>query len=493
MTPQILDLLEEVSMRTQLTFRHAPQLGAAALLLILSAPQSAFSQDWDNDNANQDWDDPVNWAGDAFPAGNAVVNNVTPVGVDHPIVSATPSFTPVDIFVGTGAGNEGRLDQTSGTLSTGAGNWMFVGHEGGVGTYNLNGDGSLNAAAMNIGAWGGNGATGEVNVNTTGVVELNGGGGRPFGFGDASLLVGENNGTGTLNLDAGTINSLFTSRFGHGNSIGNLNITGGALNTAGELMLASTGDGIANVAQSGGTNTSTGFFVVGRNGAGVYNMSGGAVNAATDFGFAVLGSFGGASGELNLSGGDFNTGDADTNAALLVGEGGIGTVNHSGGSMNVTENLLVGVLDSGVGAYNLIGSGAVTSVAGDLLVGLDGAGVDTLALGTLGFTADATGVSVLNIGGDVNLSSPDGDFLTVDLSAYVGPPQDLLLIDGLTSQGEFTGLSQGTVVPTGGGGFYAIDYSVAGDVWLRLVPEPASLLMAVLASCAFCIQRRKQH
>lgn len=418
-------------------------MAVAVAALITAAASTAHAQTWVGDTS-QDYNDATNWEGDAFPAGINASINVDTAGA-FPILDATPTFTPVDIFVGSGNGNAGRLDQTSGTLSTGAGNWMFVGQEGGTGTYNLGGDGSLTAGALNIGAWGGNGANGTVNVDTTGTVTLDSGAGRPFGFGDASLLVGENAGTGTLNLDNGTINSAFTTRFGHGNSTGNLNMTGGALNTTGELMIASTGDGIATVEHSGGTNSTTTFFSIGRNGTGTYNLSGtGIVNAATDSGNAVVGNFAGATGELNITGGTFNVGDADTASNFLIGENGTATV-------------------------NIIGNNANVSVMGNLLLGLDAAGGDTGAVGTLNFVADASGFTPFTVGGSVNLSSPDGDFLTVDISSYTGAFSNITLIDGVTNAGEFTGLFQGDSVGTDfNGNEYFIDYGTIseGDIIL---------------------------
>ena len=88
---------------------------------------------------NQDWNTASNWStSPANPSGNVTVNTATG---NYPVVSANPTFTPVDIIVG-GGGGTGQLDQTAGTLATGAGNWMSIGSAAGSeGAYNLGGSG----------------------------------------------------------------------------------------------------------------------------------------------------------------------------------------------------------------------------------------------------------------------------------------------------------------------------------------------------------------
>ena len=58
----------------------------------------------------------------------------------YPAVTVSPTATPRDFFVGNAQvtpGAAGRVDQSAGTVSTGGGNWAFVGTRGGTGTYNL--------------------------------------------------------------------------------------------------------------------------------------------------------------------------------------------------------------------------------------------------------------------------------------------------------------------------------------------------------------------
>ena len=479
---------------------------AAIALATVSVPV-ALGQDWVGDTS-QDFNTASNWSGDAFPAGINTFINVDASG-NYPVLSADAAFVPNDLFIGSGQGGRtgnGQLDHNAGTLSTGTNTWMFVGNDGQNGTYNMSGSSSLSAGTLNVGAWTAPGATGVVNVDTTGTLDLYSQEARG-GFGRSPLLIGENGATGTFNLTNGTVLSRGNTIIGAGSpdgvaANGTLNMTGGTLTLTdesdagdadgifGELRI---GDGGATgaVNQSAGTVTTSSWMAIGRSGTGTYNLSGGTVNASQDTGFLTVGSFGDGTGTFNITGGTYNAGSGASASAIsaIVGESGAGTVNLSGGSFNATANVHFGANDGAAGVFNVIGSDATADFGGDLLIGLNGDGVDTTALGTLSFTADADGVSTVNVAGEVNLSSADGDFLIVDLTSYTGPYADILLVDGSSVSGEFTGLVQGSVVPTGGTDVYTIDYT-GGDVYLRAVPEPASLGLIGLAGLALVRRRR---
>jgi fibronectin-binding autotransporter adhesin len=374
---------------------------------------------------NQDWNTLTNW--DADPnAANDFVNIA--VG-NFPIITANPTFTPIDIFIGTG-GNTGRLDHRAGTLATGDGNWMFVGQGGtSVGTYNLadtSGSGgtltgfALGSGSLNVGGATDNGrltlgdggtSLGTINMNTSGTLNAN--------LAGLGLLVGTNGGDGVINLDNGTINTS-VAWFGDNNagSTGTLNMSGGTLTSTGDLqfgrgggtgVLAMTGgtisvggemqisrDGPATATQSGGTVSSSSFFVIGRSGTGTYNLSGGTVNASTTSGFTVMGSFAGANGTLNVSGtGTFNS----PTGGMVIGESGTGTLTVSGGGVvNIgTQGYQLGANASGVGTINLNGG---TLQGGSVF---EGAGTGTFNFngGTLQATAASptfmTGLTAANV------------------------------------------------------------------------------------------------
>ena len=352
---------------------------------------SATAANWTG-ATNQDWNTLTNW--DADPNGvNDTVNVATG---NFPIITATPTFTPIDLFIGSGTGNTGRVDQTAGLLSTGAGNWMWAGESGGTGTYNLSGTGSLTAGALNVGAWGSPGATGTVNMNTSGTMTLTAGS-RPFGIGDASLLVGENGSTGTFNLQNGTVNADLSAVFSAGTgSSATLTISGGSFNTTGEFQFGRSST--ATGTQSGGTNSSTSYFVIGRDsgGIGTYNLSGGTVNAATTSGYAVMGSASGSQGTLNVSGtGTFNS----STGGMVVGESGTGILTVSGGGVvNIgTQGYQLGANASGVGTINLNGG---TLQGGSVFKGA-GTGTFNFNGGTLQANATSatfmTGLTAANV------------------------------------------------------------------------------------------------
>src|SRR5688572_1675350 len=112
-------------------------LGMAISPLLVSSAQAQVSSDWTGATST-DWNDPTNWSNGfpngAFPSGIATVNTSTG---NIATITADSAFTPSDINIGIGAGNTGRVDHRAGQLNGGAGNWAFIGVNGGTGTYNL--------------------------------------------------------------------------------------------------------------------------------------------------------------------------------------------------------------------------------------------------------------------------------------------------------------------------------------------------------------------
>jgi autotransporter-associated beta strand protein/T5SS/PEP-CTERM-associated repeat protein len=361
---------------------------------------------------SQDWNDAGNWDNgvplDAANNVSAIINTATG---NFPIYSSGTTQTDWDVFIGNGAGNSGRLDQSAGTLSVGNNNWLFVGASGGNGTYNQTGDANLNAGAINVGAWGSPGATGTFDMNSTGIINAQAGQ-RGGSVGDASVLVGENGSSGTLNVRNGTVNALASAQFGvGGGSVGNLNVSGGTFNVTGNLQMGRGGSGTSLVTggtisvtsefwvgqttayqldQSAGVVSSASWMAIGReNGSnGTYNLSGGTVNAATASGFAVIGSFGGSTGALNVSGsGTFN---AANNSQILVGEGGTGSLTVSGTGLvtvnHATEGLRLGAGATGNGTVNLNGG----TIQASLVTKGPGSGTFNFNGGTLKATTAST-------------------------------------------------------------------------------------------------------
>ncbi len=336
-------------------------LGVSCRISIGSAmliPAAQAADTWVGGAAGspQDWNAPANWGG-AFPAGtNAFVNTAT-AGL-FPIISATPtSGTPVDLFVGNGAGVTGRLDHTAGTAGTGNGNWMWAGAAGGTGTFNLTGSGTFTAGTLNVGAWTSGTSTGTTLVNTSGSLNLTSTTNRNATLGAAALLVAEGGGnnSGTFELQNGTVNAAANTVIGYNTTgTGTFKMSGGVYNNTGEFVHGRSAPAIGN--QSGGVLNSTSYFVIGRDnlGNGTYNLSGGTVNAATASGFTVMGSFSGGQGTLNVSGGSFNS----PAGGMIIGEGGTGTLTVSGTGLvdiGAVNGYQLGANATGVGTINLNG------------------------------------------------------------------------------------------------------------------------------------------
>jgi autotransporter-associated beta strand protein/T5SS/PEP-CTERM-associated repeat protein len=376
---------------------------------------SAFATDWTGDTST-DWNDPLNWTGDAGTVGsNAVVNTNTP---NIATISANIPGNPVDIFVGTGGGTNARLDHTAGNAATGGGNWMFVGHNGGTGTYNLadtagtggsftgfgQGTGNLNVGGrLYIGGFQGTGSNGTVNVNTTGTLAIPG-----------ELQLGTNQSVGVLNLDAGSVTTGDWTEVGNGaGSSGTLRIsggsltkngggqmivgangatglmtqTGGSVNVNNDIWIANNGGSVGTVNISAGSITNGGWTIIGRSsGNGTVNMTGGSwtKNGGGPF---VVAEGNGSVGVLTQSAGDISAGGGE----FWVGQAGgaSGTYNLSGGTLATNSWVAVG-REGGTGVVNMSGGTWTKAVNGALIIGASGPGTFVQTGGTVNVQAGDT-------------------------------------------------------------------------------------------------------
>ena len=402
---------------------HICWAGVVTGTALFSASLAHADEFWQGDTST-DWNDAANWTNDALPAGQwTVVNSGSP---HTATISDDSDFTPSDIGIGKGSGQTGRLDHTAGVAATGSGNWMWVGTESGNGTYNLadtsgsggtltgfaTGSGTMNAQSnLLIGATGG---TGVVNVNTSNALNVAG-----------SLRIADfnNNSTGTLNLDAGSVNVGSHIQLGKvSGGSGTINVSGGSLVGNGELRVGYSG-GTGTVNLSGGSISTNGWSTFGGSGSTAYlNLSGGTFTVQKDAliigdnGTGALAQTGGdlvVHGELMLGQGSGNgtftlsDGTTTTNRWVSVGrDGGSAVVNMSGGTWNHnagSEHLVIGA--TGTGTVNLSGGllnvpTAVLEVAewGNGTLNLTDSGEVRAGHVRIGINAGATGNLNLNGG-----------------------------------------------------------------------------------------------
>jgi fibronectin-binding autotransporter adhesin len=278
-----------------------------------------------------------------------------------------------DIILGDGAANTGRFDQRQGLLvmsntSSANGSWYFVGRSGGTGIYNLAdtsvsgtgistygiGSGSAVVGKLHIGgAYFFPGGTGTVNINTTGTFTANSTESTSYIFGNSAFAsinigvgdFGANLGTGTLNLENGTVNSTGQIWIGSFGGTGTLNQTGGTINTSGLVFGKWVGSGTMGIT-SGTVNA--GFVSLGAAGAttdrvqGTLNVNGGGIlNSEGDFILAQGGSgANGSFGNLNIAtGGTVNVATTVERWFIVNQFDTIsGTLNINGGTLNLNAN-----------------------------------------------------------------------------------------------------------------------------------------------------------
>lgn len=310
---------------------------------------------------NQDWNTASNWStSPANPSGNVTVNTATG---NYPVVSANPTFTPVDIIVG-GGGGTGQLDQTAGTLATGAGNWMSIGSAAGSeGAYNLGGSGSVSADRLLIGDTVGSGGAGVLTMNTSGTLTTTFSNSSQW-WQDAGLVLGPGAGSpATLNLQGGTINStnVWVGAWG---STGTWNQTGGTANVTGVFSVGNYEDvqglttGVATV-QNGAVNATNvyvgrGRFTVDEISAVLTVSGGGAVNSENDLFVGYAGA--NNTGTLNINNGGTVSVGSTTERWMAIGRfdtaNGQATI-ASGGTLNLNAGTDLRLGDSTTGTAGL--------------------------------------------------------------------------------------------------------------------------------------------
>ncbi|RYD20123.1 MAG: hypothetical protein EOP88_16310 [Verrucomicrobiaceae bacterium] len=359
-------------------FRNA-NLGTSLVTVItVCFGTSAFALDnlWTGAGAAGNWNDGANWSdphafgsphvpsnGAGHPADeDAIINSTAPA--NYPIVTANPSSNPRDVKVGNGAGAVGRVDHSSGTVSTGNGNWMAIGLGGGTGTYNLalpaGTGGVLTGMGQSAGSINANGSlyvpinggsTGTFNMHTTGTVAV------------SNLLSIGDGGPGTFKKDTGTLTTGGELWVGQGaTGVGTLSIgtNSGQITVGSWVAIGREGaDGTVNM--TGGTWNKNGVsnFIIGASGqvgggkmgVGIMTMSGGTVTVApiaeANRGITWIGEQNNSSGLLTLSGtADFST----ARMVVAADTGALGKVEFDGGKLRT--NQLTGGNGTATGEFN---------------------------------------------------------------------------------------------------------------------------------------------
>ncbi|MCU0796674.1 MAG: hypothetical protein MUF31_12165 [Akkermansiaceae bacterium] len=353
-----------------------------------------------------------------------------------------------DTIVGLNNGSTGALNLTGGTYNAGG---IWVGRDGGTGTWDVSGTSTLLTSSGEIYIGGNSNSTGTFTI-ASGTVNWNN-----------WVNVGRDGGTGTLEMTGGTLSVERALRIGFGlGGIGTLTLSGGAQITAAtisEIVVigGDKGDGEATVSGSGTLLKSVGELYVGNDddSIGTLTVSGGRVESGSWMGIGRNGSTGtltiegtgeveqgitdpgsrleltnfdkATSATLNLNGGTLTTngivsGSNGTRAVFLNGGllkprinnlsflEGMSTVTvQTGGARIDTDSKSIAINQSMVGTP---GDGGLTK-SGEGILYLNGVntynGTTTVTAGELGGTGSVSGSLVIQNGATV---SPGDDFGT---------------------------------------------------------------------------------
>jgi fibronectin-binding autotransporter adhesin len=320
---------------------------AGLLLTLLGLPLASQAQSTWNGSADTDWNNAANWSAGVPSAANAIINSNSP---NIATITTTISATPVDIFVGNGAGLIGRVNHHAGDAFTGDGNWMFVGQNGATGTYNLADTATTGGVLTGFGLGSGNLTAGGNGTGGNLFVGRFGGGIGTFNMNSSGTLtvreyfiIGGNAATGTFNLDSGTV------------AVGRDIEVGGNSTSGSGTMKVSGGTVTADIVTVGRGNNNVSTVT------GLLDVTGGTINSLRWFtlGFAGnssdIGTVTNNGGNINVNtggGGNMEMTVWDTSRALFVqnsgalniqnsatmffgvnGNAGVATFEHNGGTV----------------------------------------------------------------------------------------------------------------------------------------------------------------
>ena len=419
--------------------------------------------------------------------GTIVVNREFGVGTrdDNKIGTGTYNLSGGSIavannfFVGKELGSSGTMDMTGGTMSTS--DKLQIGHNQATGVLTQSG-GTVNVQnEVYIGNENSGSSVGTYTLSGTGAVNVGN-----------EIIVGRDNGTGTFNLNGGTVNA---TKISGGNGSATVNFNGGVIKAKRDESNLIENLDVANV-QSGGAKISSNGF----------NVATSQALTGTG-GLEKLGA-----GSLTLSANNTYAGTTTVSEGLLKVNGSVGSVTvSSGGSLGGSGT--VGSLSLSSGSFLTPGNSPGTLTASSATI----SGGSTYNWQITSLTGSAgTNWDLLNVTGEMNLSdisssnkwnlviTADGDFTgwtggyydyvfaqaasTSGFSAAAGT--DVTDLFNITSSG-ITSFPETNVVDS----FRVVVGSAGGltNFTLKAVPEPSSValtLLGLVSTLALARRRR---